>query len=79
MKTDYSMLWAKIKQSKLTQGQLAERIGISRTALNLKINNHKQFTQREILEISKVIGIDKKDISKYFLPKTYTIWIQKED
>ena len=66
MKTDYSMLWAKIKQSKLTQGQLAERIGISRTALNLKINNHKQFTQREILEISKVIGIDKKDISKYF-------------
>lgn len=66
MVNDYSMLWGKIKQSGLTQQRLAKKIGISTTSLSLKINNHKQFTQKEILKISNAIGIATKDIPKYF-------------
>lgn len=66
MVNDYSLLWGKIKQSSFTQKQLAEKIGISTTSLSLKINNHKQFTQKEILKISNAVGIPKRDIPKYF-------------
>lgn len=66
MINDYSLLWGKIKQSGFTQSELAKKIGISKTSLSLKINNHQQFTQNEILRISNEIGIAKKDIPKYF-------------
>lgn len=63
---DYSLLWAKIKESKLTQTELADSLGISRTSFSRKLNHHVDFKQNEIWLISKKLDIKKEDIPKYF-------------
>ncbi len=63
---DYSLLEKRMKEKKMSQSSLAEAINISRTALNIKLNNHSSFTQKEIKAISSILAIPDTLISTYF-------------
>lgn len=65
-KYDYTLLEKRIKSKGYSQASLAENIRMSRTALNLKLNNHSSFTQKEIKAISSALSIPDDDISSYF-------------
>lgn len=47
----------------ITLNQLAELTGISLTSLSYKVNNHRQFTAREISVIQKALNLtnDERD------------------
>ena len=65
-KYDYSRLLGKIKERGYTQEMLAKKISISACSLNLTLNNKREFRQNEILEISKVLDINPREIEDYF-------------
>lgn len=55
-----------IKKSGLKKCYIAEQVGLSRSGLSLKINNHREFRQLEIEKLCKVLHIvslqDKENI-----------------
>ncbi len=57
-------LKGRIVEKGLTQGDVANRLGISKTALNNKINGKTEFTAREIKALVIILGIN--DIDAYF-------------
>lgn len=65
-KYDYSKLKGRIKETNVTQRELAENIGIGRVSLNQKLNNKQEFSQTEISKICDVLEIDELDIGEYF-------------
>lgn len=65
-KYDYSLLEKLMKKKGFSQVSLAEKIRMSRTALNIKLNNHSSFTQKEIKAISNALEIPDNEISSYF-------------
>lgn len=66
MAFNYSKLLGKIKEQHLTQEQLAEKIGITSSTLNLKLNNKAVFTAKEIEAIRNVLGMTAHEIGAYF-------------
>ena len=66
MQYDYSKLLGRIRECGYTQEGLAEEIGITKTTMNLKLNNKAFFTQPEIEKIRKVLCIDCDEIGVYF-------------
>lgn len=66
MKFNYSKLLGRMKECGFTQKQLAKAVGISKTTLSAKLNNHFSFSQEEILAICKVLNIPICEISDYF-------------
>lgn len=66
---DYSALLGLIKENKLTQESLSEKVGINKTTLNLKLNNNGEFTQKQMLAIMETLGRSVKDIPTYFFAK----------
>lgn len=66
MPFDYSDLLGRIKKFGLTQEMLAEEIGITKTTMNLKLNNKAAFTQTEIEKIRKALLIYREEIGVYF-------------
>jgi len=51
----------KIEDSGLKYGYIAKKIGISRFALNKKINNESEFKSSEILIICEILGVESLD------------------
>lgn len=51
-----------------TLTDLAEAMGIARSALSRKINNRARsgFTQREMVSIAKILDINLDNINRYF-------------
>jgi len=66
MSFDYSKLLGLMKEKKITQEMVAERIGNTPTTLSLKLNNKAKFRQSEIAGICEILGISSKDIGTYF-------------
>lgn len=66
MNFDYSKLKGKIRESFDTQESFAKALGISRTSLSFKLNNHVDFTQTEIKKSCELLGVKKQEISDYF-------------
>lgn len=66
MQFDFSKLLGRIKECGYTQERLAEKIGMAKTTLNLKLNNKAYFTQPDIEKIRKVLHIDIEEIGVYF-------------
>ena len=66
MKFDYSNLRGKMAQRGITQEQLADKIGINKSTLNVKMNGRYAFANDKILAICKVLDIPTDEISKYF-------------
>lgn len=63
---DYSQLLGRLKEKKITQDQLAAKMGISPASMNLKLCNKSPFKQDEILAICDVLNIISSEIPAYF-------------
>lgn len=61
-----SLLWGLLKSKKITQKDLANKIGITNQTLSLKMSGKVQFKQKEIKKISKVLDIPQSKIGEYF-------------
>lgn len=63
-----NLLKSEIAKNGITMGELATKIGISRTSMSLKVKNRRSFTLDEANEICKILNItDKNDICLIFL------------
>lgn len=58
---DYQELKGAIKGKYNTQADFANDMNISASALNKKLNNKKQFTDREIVRACNLLGITKDE------------------
>lgn len=70
---DYSKLKGKIKEIYNTQNNFAEAIGIGKSLLSQKLNNHSEFSQAEMYKICEVLNIKLNKINEYF----FTILVKK--
>ena len=68
---DYRKLLGKMREQKVTQEVLAEKVGISATSMNLSLNNKRDFRQEEILVICESLDISLSDIPTYFFTKDF--------
>lgn len=63
---DYSRLKRKIIEVCGTQYEFAKRIGLSDRSVSFKMQNKRDWKQREIEAAIEVLGIARNDIPKYF-------------
>ena len=66
MSFDYSALRGRIVERYGTTTAFAEKIGMSRSSLSLKLNNKSDWKQNEIENARCALGITISEISKYF-------------
>lgn len=66
MKYDYSKLRGRITEKCGTQKAFAVKIKLGRVSLNKRLNNQLEFTQNEIMDSCRVLGINEEDIPEYF-------------
>lgn len=67
---DYSKLNGRLREKNLTQSELAKKIGICDTSLNLSLNSKRPFKQSEISKICEYLSIQSESIASYFFCKT---------
>lgn len=63
---DYSKLLGRIKEKYGTRENLINKITISSTSLNLRLNNKLKFDQQDIKELCKALDIEEEEIPDYF-------------
>ena len=63
---DYSKLKGRIVEMRMTQTDLAVKIQMAKSTLNLKLNNKISFSQDDIIAVSKELLIPKDEIGIYF-------------
>ena len=68
---NYSNLLGKLRAMGITQEELAKKICISPTTLNMKLNNKGEFTQSEMKAICNVISEPVDNVTDYF----FTMWL----
>ena len=66
---DYSKLLGRIKEKYGTRENLVEKITISITSLNLRLNNKLKFDQQDIKELCEALEIEESEIPAYFFTK----------
>lgn len=66
MSFDYSKLRGRIKEVFGTQEHFANAMSMSNTSVSLKLNNQREWTQREIDKATKLLGIEDHEITLYF-------------
>lgn len=74
MEFDYSNLRKRIREKHLSEGLFAIRLGLSKSALSLRLNNHLFFSQRDIATALRVLGIPKEEVGNYFLCRKKDVW-----
>jgi len=62
-----TILYGVRKKKKLSQEEMAEKLGISRVSYGLKERGDNEFTIDEMFNISKILGMGLDDI---FLPRS---------
>lgn len=62
----YDKLRQRIKEKYRTQDNFAHLLGISRTSLNLKLNNVSEFSQHEIMLSMQLLDVGINEIDRYF-------------
>lgn len=77
--TDTELLKRKIHESGLKYGYIAEKVGISRTSLYLKVNGDKAFNQSEISILCELLPIENLEEKEHIFfthqgNKNATIW-----
>lgn len=70
---DYSKLKGRIKEKLNSQYKLADALNISEVALISKLKNKSAFSQKDIINICKILEIDYSEIHNYF----FTIKVKK--
>jgi hypothetical protein len=66
MAFDYRKLRGRIVEIYGTQAEFAKAIGISNRTVSLKMNNKVRISQDEVVNWSKKLNIDSKEITDYF-------------
>lgn len=66
MKFDYSKLRGKIKEIYDTQDRFAKDLNMGRTALSQRLNNHSNFSQKEISGACVLLNLSIEEIPEYF-------------
>lgn len=66
MAFDYSKLRGRIKEKYNTQDLFAEKLGIARTSLSLRLNGKVEFSQEEIIKSCNLLDIIPEEIPLYF-------------
>ena len=61
----YNKLRGAIREKYGTQDNFAKALGMARATLNLKLSNTTEFTQSEILTVSKLLGAE-NNFDEYF-------------
>lgn len=56
--TKHIVLKALLEEKGLNQTEVAKLLGISRTALNQKLNGKNDFLSEELSKLSKLLGVD---------------------
>ena len=69
MPYNYAKLLGKIRESGLTQEQLADAIGKNKSTLSAKLNGKYDFTQEEMDAICRVLDISNSEIGAYFFAR----------
>lgn len=64
--TNKEMLMGILRKAKMTQADLAEKIGISRQSMSYKINSKRDFKQGEIDRICITLNIDSSQRESIF-------------
>lgn len=59
-------LRAKLYDCKITNSALAERLGLSKSALHRKMSGETEFKRPEINEMIKIFGLDEKEVMSIF-------------
>lgn len=72
---DYSRLRGRIKEKFDSQEKLAKQLSYGLTSLNLKLNNHVNFSQVDMLELAAVLDIPDEEFSSYF----FTVKVRKTE
>lgn len=65
-KYNYSKILGIMREQKMTQRDLAQKIGISEVSLNKKLTNKTQFKQDEMSSILTVLGFSVHDVATIF-------------
>ena len=65
-KYNYSKILGIMREQKMTQRDLAQKIGISEVSLNKKLTNKTQFKQDEMSSILTVVGFSVHDFATIF-------------
>ena len=63
---DSNKLKGIIKEKQLTQEEMAQKLNISKSTFNLKINGNAYFSQEEIFKISRILNIPDNLFKEYF-------------
>lgn len=63
---DYLNLLGRIRAKGMTQSDVAQKIGVSVTTINKKLNGHTDFTQTEICDLCRILAIPDAEIPAYF-------------
>lgn len=63
---DYAKLLGKIKEKCGTQAEFAKQMHLSERTISQKLNNKVDFSQSEVLEASRILGIQRDEIDIYF-------------
>lgn len=66
---DYSKLLGRLREKRITQSELANKLGISECSLNLSLNNKRPFRQSEISGICEQLLIPSESIDAYFFSR----------
>ena len=62
----YNKLKGRIVEVYESQDRFAKALGISPSALSSRLNNTTEFSQREILQAIKLLGISADEMEAYF-------------
>lgn len=76
---NYKMLKLKIKEVYDTQEAFAEAMGMSKTALNQRLNNSVQWKSPEIAKACDLLGIDIAEAHLYFFTPKVQKTVQEGD
>lgn len=69
MAYDYSKLNGKITQLFNTQCSFASAMNLSQRSLSLKLNNHLNWKQSEIVKACELLHIEESEIGDYFFAR----------
>lgn len=63
---DYNKLKGKITEKGLTRAEFAKAVGISEASLSLRMNNRREWTQDEMIEVARILDFDVTELKDYF-------------
>ena len=64
--TNKKLLRAKLILAEMTDGELAEKLGISRQSVSLKLNGRRPFNSNEISKIAHILQLTPEEVMQIF-------------